>query len=39
MLQEKKAEEDKLVAIPGSFRANKVPKHVKDRNLYDKLNK
>lgn len=38
-LAAKKAEEDKIVAAVGNFRANKIPKHVKDRNLLSKINK
>ncbi|KRX08049.1 hypothetical protein PPERSA_06227 [Pseudocohnilembus persalinus] len=36
-LQKAKEQEDAIVKIPGTFRANKIPKHVKDRHLLEKI--
>jgi len=37
LLEEKKREEDLIVASAGNYRASEVPEHVKDRNRWKKI--
>ncbi len=36
-LADKRAKEDEIVRQRGTYRANKVPKHIKDRNRFGQI--